>query len=260
MKIEFINNQNVQQIIAKIVKNRFVAVDTEFESSYSYFPILALMQLCIDNKTVYIIDFANKAELDLAPIKEMLINPAVEKIFHSCKQDIEAIKYKFKVVPKNISDTQILAEVLKIGKQCGYATLIEQICNKQIDKTHQYSKWLKRPLTTQQIEYAAKDVLFLNTLYRKLVNKLPNVTTIVEYGNKCVKICNEKEYIKNPNKAWIRFKSKYQHLFANNDVKQKIKDRVLHREMAAMRQNKLPRFIQSDANLIQEVMSNNAIN
>jgi len=53
--------------------------------------------------------------LDLAPFFELMANPAVIKVFHAARQDIEIVYHLGNLVPHPIFDTQIAAMVCGFG-------------------------------------------------------------------------------------------------------------------------------------------------
>src|SRR3954454_3087581 len=70
----------------------FVTVDTEFMRERTYWPELCVVQLAGAHE-VAVVD-AQAAELDLAPLGELLGNQAVTKVFHAARQDIEIFVLK----------------------------------------------------------------------------------------------------------------------------------------------------------------------
>src|SRR3954451_4043787 len=83
----------------------FVTVDTEFMRERTYWPELCLVQLAGDQEVVIIDSLASG--IDLAPLGRLLADPAVMKVFHAARQDIEIFVLRFGDVPKPMFDTQI---------------------------------------------------------------------------------------------------------------------------------------------------------
>ena len=75
-------------------------------------------------------------------------------------------------IPKNIFDTQFAASFLGFKYQIGYAELIKEIYDIDIDKTEKMTDWKKRPLSKEQIKYAINDVVHLNKLSEHLTKNL----------------------------------------------------------------------------------------
>ena len=148
----------------------FVTVDTEFMRERTYYPELCVVQLGGERENA-VID-AMAAGLDLAPLGALLRDPAVLKIFHAARQDIEIFLELFGTVPTPLFDTQVAAMVAGFGDQVGYDALVAALTGGQIDKAHRFSDWSVRPLSPAQVTYAAADVTHLHTAYLRLRERL----------------------------------------------------------------------------------------
>ncbi len=177
---------------------QFIAVDTEFiTSSKLYYPTLCLIQIaCKDIR--FIVDTL-ASDIDLSPLKQVLLDTKIIKVFHGCKHDIEAL---FTVLSKVISpvfDTQIAAMFCYYYENLvGYSKLVKQIKGIELDKTKlKNSNWLKRPLSKEQIEYALNDVIHLYDLYQILHDKLVKDNKILWFLEEMEKISNTNIYAHN---------------------------------------------------------------
>ncbi len=110
--------------------------------------------------------------IDLAPLGALLADPAVVKVFHAARQDVEIFLERFGAVPVPIFDTQVAAMVAGFGDQVGYDALVSALTGGQIDKAHRFSDWAARPLSPPQIAYAAADVTYLRLVYTSLCERL----------------------------------------------------------------------------------------
>jgi ribonuclease D len=129
--------------LSKSSPSSLVAIDTEFSRERSFFPILSIVQIKYKN-CVKIIDCINISRKDIKDLKEILQNKKLIKIFHSYKQDIEAIYQYFGIIPKGCMDLQIIAKNLNIGNQVGYSFLVQKYKNITLEKENQRSNWLRR--------------------------------------------------------------------------------------------------------------------
>lgn len=146
-----------------------VALDTEFMRVSTYFPKLGLIQL-YDGERVSLID--PLAITDFSPFVELLANPKVLKILHSCSEDLLVFLQEFDQLPRPMIDTQIMARFLGLGASAGLAKLAQQYLNVEIDKGATRTNWIKRPLSDIQLQYAAGDVWYLLPLYHILEKEL----------------------------------------------------------------------------------------
>jgi ribonuclease D len=71
-----------------------------------------------------------------------------------------------------VFDTQAAAAMVGYGSQVGYAQLVEQVTGVCLEKTETFTNWSRRPLTPQQLEYAAEDVRYLFALHTHLNTRL----------------------------------------------------------------------------------------
>lgn len=171
------NNEDLINICEEIEKNaNIIAVDTEFTKQTEYFPTLSIIQISFFNGEIIkncIIDVLAK-DIDLSPLKEIFNNEKIKKVFHSCSQDLEALYTVFDKIPSGVEDTQIMAEFCGMKSNLGYTDLIKEALGIILkkDKKLQVSDWKVRPLSDEQLKYAANDVDYLLELYIKLLQKL----------------------------------------------------------------------------------------
>ena len=233
-----------------------LSIDTEFERRHTYRPILSIVQIKEEGKDAVIYDVLKNRDKkenirydertdiktsveDIQYLKYLLSNDDNIKIIHACKQDMEAIYYRFNIVMKNIFDTQVAGKYLGFGNEIGYAKLVNLVCHKDIvkEKRLQHSNWLKRPLTGEQIVYAKQDVEFLQPIYNELITMFnDDQTAYQQFQQECKKLEDEKYYKFNPALVWQRYKHKIGYTKNYSLIKQLF----FEREKQAYRRN-LPR-------------------
>ena len=155
---------------ARLARQDFVTVDTEFHRETTFWPILCVVQLANDDEALAI-DALNP-EIDLAPLLELMSNPGVVKVFHAARQDVEIFWKLSGRVPAPMFDTQVAAMVCGFGEQVSYSELAMALVKAHIDKSSRFTDWARRPLSEAQIEYAIGDVTHLRGIYRALLAKL----------------------------------------------------------------------------------------
>ncbi|TGE16232.1 ribonuclease D [Hymenobacter elongatus] len=165
----------VQQAADSLQTATRLAIDLEFDDMrHRYGRNLALIQI-FDGKVVYLLDplpLTNPAQ-ELEPIWMLLRNPAIEKVFHSCKSDILLLDELYDVHVRNILDTSVQYTLLgESDNNISLGRLIQAELGLEVDKGEQKSNWLKRPLTEAQKVYAANDVFYLFELADRLRVKL----------------------------------------------------------------------------------------
>jgi len=140
----------------------YVGVDTEFRRTTKDNMRLALLQIN-DTEEIYLIDTV----LIENPKDQIsfLFSESVTKIFHSCKEDIEAVYSWTGGVMINLFDTQLADAFLNGHYSIGYQGLVKEKLGITVDKGETRSNWIRRPLTDSQLNYAASDVEFLIELF-----------------------------------------------------------------------------------------------
>ncbi len=180
-----------------------ISVDTEFLRKNTYFAQLSIIQIMTSSHKV-IID--TLCDLDLFPLNEIFLNEKVLKIFHAPREDFEIFYHLFKKLPRNVFDIQIAAGICDFGKHLSYSDICSKICFVHIDKTYQRSDWLKRPISANMLEYAIKDVEYLEPIYSILQPIIQDNNLQNEYDEQIKSLLNIENYIVNAQKAWQKVK------------------------------------------------------
>jgi ribonuclease D len=166
MQYNFITtNQALTDFCQQASQAEAIAVDTEFVRTRTLYPQLGLIQI-YDGKQLVLVD--PLAIDDFSSLTELLTNPNVVKVLHSCSEDLETFWHAFKIMPSPIFDSQFAASITGMGPALGYAKLVEIMLEVTVDKGESRTDWLARPLRIEQCDYAAKDVLYLFQLYPEL--------------------------------------------------------------------------------------------
>src|ERR1035437_4685285 len=189
---------------ARMAKESFVTVDTEFMRERTYWPELCVVQLAGDSE-VAVVD-AEAEGIDLAPLGRLLADTNVMKVFHACRQDIEIFVLKFGDVPRPLFDTQVAAMVAGFGDQVGYDALVSSLTGGVIDKAHRFSDWSARPLSAAQINYAAADVTHLRDVYRKLSARLEKDGRLEWVAEEAALLADPSTYRADPETMWERMR------------------------------------------------------
>lgn len=160
----------LRQVLEQGAGSDVVIVDTEFMRRNTFYPQVALVQLCFpsgtDSEKAWLID--PLAIEDPSPLADLLTDPEVVKVLHSPSEDLEVFQNWLGVLPQPLFDTQRAAGLLGQGFGMGYRALVQEICDVDLPKGETRSDWLQRPLTESQCEYAAMDVNWLSPVWRKL--------------------------------------------------------------------------------------------
>ncbi|HET6198470.1 MAG TPA: ribonuclease D [Acetobacteraceae bacterium] len=194
----------LRALCERLATEAFVTVDTEFMRERTYWPELCVVQLAGAHE-VAIID-AQAPDLDLSALGALLADPAVMKVFHAARQDVEIFVLRFGDVPKPLFDTQIAAMVAGFGEQVGYDALVASLAGGSIDKAHRFSDWAARPLSASQITYAAADVTYLREVYSKLRRRLEQDGRLEWVAEEMADLADPAKYRPDPDAMWERLR------------------------------------------------------
>ncbi|MBN2864722.1 MAG: HRDC domain-containing protein [Thiotrichales bacterium] len=186
----------------------WIAIDTEFVRTDTYFAELSLVQIQDNLGAVTLIDplaiqqnsESEAVSKNLAGLVTILSDSHLLKVFHAARQDIEVLYQLANKMPACIFDTQLAAVFFKHGDIAGFARVVEAELGVKLPKTQTRTNWHARPLTDEQIEYAIDDVRFLAPLYEKFKANLTaeQLTAITE---DCNALLDETLYKPDPSSA-----------------------------------------------------------
>ena len=186
MKITKIK-EDITSDIASSFKNS-IAIDTEATGlQIPERDKLSLIQICDEDKNVYIIQ-PNKNNFKAPNLVSVLENDKILKIGHFLRFDKNALEYFLKCKLKNIFDTKIASKIVRTYTDAhGLKNLVQEFCNKSIDKRQGSSDWNKDidELSDKQLEYAANDVIYLHKIKSDLEKMLIREKR-VELFNRCL--------------------------------------------------------------------------
>ena len=166
--------EDITSEIANSFKNS-IAIDTEATGlQIPERDKLSLIQICDEKSNVFIIQ-PNKKNYRAPNLISVLENQNILKIGHFLRFDKSALEFFLKCKIRNIFDTKIASKIVRTYTDAhGLKNLVQEFCNKSIDKRQGSSDWNKdiNELTDKQLEYAANDVLYLHKIKTELEKML----------------------------------------------------------------------------------------
>ncbi|MEO8672713.1 MAG: ribonuclease D [Tahibacter sp.] len=175
----------LQALLERRRGTRLFGVDTEFMRIDTFYPKLGLLQLRLGDEIALIDPVALPKLPGLAPL---LADPSNVIVMHSASEDLEALA---PCVPNGIGtlfDTQIAAAMTGFGFGLSYQKLVAAITGVDLPKAETRSDWLARPLSAQQLDYAAQDVVHLSTLYDELGRRLDQLGRRAWLAEDCTRL------------------------------------------------------------------------
>lgn len=144
-----------------------VAVDCEMMGLNPYRDRLCLVQLGDGKGNSWLVQIIKGR--NCPNLKKILTDKKILKIFHFGRYDLAKIFYDLQTVVEPVYDTKIMSKLCRTcAPNHSYKSLCWDLLGVELDKEQQTSDWGADELTSEQKEYAAKDVLYLHQLKKKL--------------------------------------------------------------------------------------------
>ena len=180
--------EDITSEIANSFKNS-IAIDTEATGlQIPERDKLSLIQICDEKENVYIIQ-PNKKTYKAPNLVSVLENDKILKIGHFLRFDKSALEYFLKCKLNNIFDTKIASKIVRTYTDAhGLKNLVQEFCNKSLDKRQGSSDWNKdiNDLSDKQLEYAANDVIYLHKIKSELEKMLTRENRMELFKN-CIR-------------------------------------------------------------------------
>lgn len=244
--IQFVDTpEQLHDLCQQIATVPWVALDTEFLREKTYYPKFCLLQIatpdwvaCVDPLVL----------TDLNELLDALYRPTLLKVFHSCRQDLEIFFQLRGSVPQPIFDTQLAAPLLGFQDNTGYAMLVSSFLNINLNKAYTRTDWSIRPLSAEQINYAAEDVIYLAQIYQKIIKQLDDLGRLNWLKDDFEQLNDPELYQMDPENAWFRIKGKNKLTGRQLSIVQALS---LWRERIAQQENRPRNWLMRDDLLIE---------
>lgn len=194
----------LEDLCGRLAEADFVCVDTEFHRETTYWPELCLVQASGPGVEGLIDPRAE--DLDIKPFLDLIASDRQTKVFHAARQDIEIFNRLIGHPPGPIFDTQVAAMALGFGDSISYDNLVQRVLKKQIDKSSQFTDWMRRPLSQKQLVYALGDVTHLRDIYLFMREELDKTGRMPWVREEMSDLENPETYDTEPMNAWQRLK------------------------------------------------------
>ena len=169
-KIYLIESEENEEFVKEsLQKEKCIGLDTEFNWRNTYFPELSLLQISTSSK-ILLIDCLKFNKLGF--LNKVLEDKTKTIVMHSSRSDTTVLNTNLNVKLNNCFDIQIAEKHINGGEIKNYGFIVSKYCGYELDKSETNSNWLKRPLTNEQLKYAADDVNFLIFIYEIQLKKL----------------------------------------------------------------------------------------
>ncbi|HET7569023.1 MAG TPA: ribonuclease D [Gammaproteobacteria bacterium] len=223
----------------------WLGLDTEFLREKTYYPLLCLVQIAGEHGIACIDPLAID---DLAPLRQLLLEPRLVKVLHAARQDVEVLHQSLQAVPRPVFDTQLAAGLLGHGDQIGYGALVADVAGVQLAKAHTRADWSCRPLDADALAYAADDVRYLGELYRHLRQRLDAAGRSEWLNAEAALLGDPALWLPDPQTAWLRVRG--QSRLEDAAARGALRALAAWRERRAMDKDRPRRWILNDDTLL----------
>lgn len=189
-------------LTARLATQARIGLDTEFLRERTYRAQLCLVQVAVPDEAVCIDPLTLG---DLGSLGGLLAAPAVLKVMHASRQDLEVL-WPIAGLTRPVFDTQIAASLSGFPAQVGYAELVRRLLGVELAKSHTRTDWSRRPLSPEQIEYALDDVRYLLPLAVRLREQLERLGRLGWLSEELRLLEDERSLTIAPEEAWLRLK------------------------------------------------------
>ena len=151
----------------QLVLSDNIAVDCEFMGLNVERDKLCLVQISTGNKDAHIVKL-NRDTYNAPNLKKILEDKKINKIFHYARADLLFIKKYLKANVQNINCTKLMSKLARsYSDKHGLKDLIKEFTGEDISKNLQSSDF-GGELSEKQLQYCAKDVIYLHKIYKSL--------------------------------------------------------------------------------------------
>lgn len=202
------------QSIDETKQCKAVAVDTETTGLDPHKDRIRLIQLYVKGFSAVLVIDCFKIN-NLSPVKSLLEDPSIKKIFQNAKFDLKFLRSVGINVRGQLFDTMVAGQLLDCGikRKNSLKELAKRYLNLELSKEERKSDWSRAELSPEQLQYSAKDVIILpslrNTLCRELKEK--DLVRVASIEFDCIYAVAEMEYngIKMNLKGWRKLQKEY---------------------------------------------------
>jgi len=144
-----------------------ISVDCEFMGLNVERDRLCLVQISSGKNDAHIIKL-NRENYNAPNLKKILEDKSINKIFHFARADLLFIKKYLNVRVENVNCTKIMSKIARsYSDKHGLKDLVKEFTGNDINKNLQSSDF-GGDLSEKQLQYCAKDVIYLHEIYKKL--------------------------------------------------------------------------------------------
>ncbi len=150
-----------------------VAVDTETMGLNPHRDRLCLVQMSAGDGTAHLVQLIPPSlgghGYDAPNLARLMADPGVTKLMHFARFDVAVLQQALGITVAPVKCTKIAAKLVRtFTDRHGLKELCRELLGVELSKQQQTSDWGSPELTSEQMAYAASDVLYLHALWDRL--------------------------------------------------------------------------------------------
>lgn len=159
---------HIGDLPAEVELGPVVAIDSETMGLSVHRDRLCVIQLSGGDGHAHVVHFPRPV-YDAPNLKRLLADPAVTKLFHFARFDLAMIHKHLGVRCAPVWCTKLASKLCRTSTdRHGLKDLCRELIGVDLSKQQQTSDWGAPELTSEQLAYAASDVLYLHQLKARL--------------------------------------------------------------------------------------------
>lgn len=203
--VDFVtDNEQLRRLCARVAENHTFAFDTEFVMEDRFTPEISLVQLATSEGRISLID--PHVVDDLSPLWRLVCDPDIITVVHAGMEDLALCFNRSGDVPRNIFDCQLAAGLVSTEYPLSLSRLARNLLRVRLHKSQTLTDWNRRPLTEEQIEYAAADVHHLLEIHQKIMRRLKKFDRLEWLNEEMARFSEAATYQRAPDEAALRLK------------------------------------------------------
>tara|TARA_Y100000816_G_C25967251_1_gene504729 strand:- start:319 stop:930 length:612 start_codon:yes stop_codon:yes gene_type:complete len=148
-----------------------IAIDCEFMGLNVQRDKLCLVQISSGKNDAHIIKL-DRENYNCPNLKQILADKSINKIFHYARADMLFLKKYLKIDIENVGCTKLMSKIARsYSDKHGLKDLVREFIGTDISKSLQSSDF-GGELTEKQLQYCAKDVIYLHKIHNSLMEIL----------------------------------------------------------------------------------------
>ncbi len=150
-----------------------IAVDTETMGLNPHRDRLCLVQMSSGDGNAHLVQLIPASlgghGYDAPNLARLMADPGVTKLMHFARFDVAVLQQAFGITVAPVKCTKIAAKLVRtFTDRHGLKDLCRELVGVELSKQQQTSDWGAPELTSEQMAYAASDVLYLHALWARL--------------------------------------------------------------------------------------------